>query len=86
MTSYAIVAVMNWNALRDKRCPQCGDKLNSEFHCRTLDCNFKTTKQKFQKIVETLYKPQKTKPILTSDMLHKMNNFDDFPSNKLYIW
>lgn len=52
---------MNWNNLKNFECPKCSsmlDEVGSTVRCESLDCDFACSKQKFDQIVESLYKPK----------------------------
>ena len=57
---------MNWNNLKSAKCPQCGFNLTHStfdmvYKCMNDACkpDFKISNEKFESIVNSLYKPQK---------------------------
>jgi len=70
---------MDWNKLKDNRCPKCwaplrDDRLSFMHECGRDGCDFKISNEKFDKIVSDLYKP-KTKRCGTFDQnLSDLNN------------
>ena len=57
---------MNWDNLRENRCPKCGRRLNPKlvfgmFHCIDVICNFMITPKRFKDIVNSpkRYKSEK---------------------------
>ena len=75
---------MNWKALKNNRCPNCGELLVStlptirETGCATINlmecdtCDFRISKEKFEKIVNDLYKPKKN--LVSKDNMEELNN------------
>ena len=59
---------MKWRNLKNNKCPQCTSSLMFEIklgnHLSCTKCNFGISMEKFEKIVNDLYKP---KPIEISD-------------------
>lgn len=51
---------MNWNNLKNNQCPKCKHFLegNARYHrCTNSDCDFVCSVQKFNAIVNSLYRP-----------------------------
>lgn len=51
---------MNWNNLRNNKCPDCGHMLEAStkfkgYMCADENCNFKVTEKRFSEIVKSLY-------------------------------
>ena len=70
---------MNWKALKNAECPQCGKKMKDAFVLENpyyCTCGFKISQEKFEKIVKDMYAPkQKTTEFLTEDeRLSELNN------------
>lgn len=52
---------MNWNALKNYKCPKCNSALKDigNYHaCTKTGCAFSINKQKFESIVNDKYKPK----------------------------
>jgi len=57
--------MMKWNFLKNNRCPKCNSPLENlqAFHkCSSKMCSFSCSKEKFDEIINNLYK-RKIKPI-----------------------
>jgi hypothetical protein len=71
---------MNWKALKDSKCPQCG-KLMVDAFIKTnpyyCECGFKISQEKFEKIVGDMYKPKtkSTEYQSEDDRLSELNNY-----------
>ncbi len=77
---------MNWNNLKNVTCPDCSRGLSKQdgFY-RCFGCNFRIGHQKFDTVVNNLYKP-KTQD---ADNLSELNNLghekiaEDFSDSKI---
>lgn len=52
---------MNWDRLKDMRCPDCGAILinkQDDSHIRCCLCNFKIRHLRFEEIINGMYKPE----------------------------
>lgn len=78
---------MNWPALKNMRCPKCGNALKKSgmldimYEC-IGECEFKIGDAKFTQIINDMYKPRK---VMTDEQrLSELNNYgrkkitDDF--------
>lgn len=57
------------------KCPKCGGSISALLYCKDLDCGFSISKEKFDVIVEDLYKPKFRRQIATDENLSDLNNF-----------
>ena len=66
---------MNWNALKNYKCPKCDRDLQKQFnklgHSCTA-CGFYITPEKFDSIIVSLYKPKRFRT--EEDNLSDLNN------------
>lgn len=52
---------MNWKNLKDNACPKCKCPLEEDgdsHRCSSLDCDFSCPHEKFESIVNSLYRPR----------------------------
>ncbi len=69
---------MNWNKLKDHKCPRCSKKLESskpyvdEFRCSDSHCLFKIKEEKFIEIVRSIYRREDQE--LLRDNQEELNN------------
>ena len=70
---------MNWNNLKNGKCPKCNavvgfESVKQMYTCSNMaeGCDFRIGKEKFEKIVNDLYKP-KNRPSF-NDNLSELNN------------
>lgn len=51
---------MQWKNLKNNKCPKCNDRLSAEsrgkIFCQNIDCGFMITKDRFDHLVNDLYK------------------------------
>ena len=82
---------MKWANLKSMECPKCGDNLiemPNGYQCQqkqelrdgcatALGCQFFITKQKFDEVVSSLYKPrqQSTEFMSEDERLSELNNY-----------
>lgn len=69
---------MKWENLKSNKCPKCSSlltdaKIDKRYSCPSFDCNFTIAKEKFDKIVNDLYKP-KARRCGTSDNFEALQN------------
>ena len=68
---------MNWNNLRDQKCPKCGEKLKLGLMESTMrcsgNCEFEIGSARYLEIVESMSKP-KVKRCGFGDNLAALNN------------
>lgn len=72
---------MNWEKLKEQRCPRSGHKLESgtpfidEFKCSDPHCMFKISEERFGEIVSSLYKKEDKKYVYNAEQnLEDLNN------------
>ena len=69
---------MNWNKLKEKKCPRCDNRLElstpyiDEFRCSGSHCLFKIKEGRFEEIVSSLYKKEDREVL--KDNLEELNN------------
>ena len=65
---------MNWKNLKNNKCPECTSLLLGRNGCEyaCLNCGFVISNEKFEKIVNDLYKPKKFQS--DDDRLSELNN------------
>lgn len=68
---------MNWERLKNMKCPQCGKDLtravsHTGYGC--FNCHFTISKEKFDKIVSDLYKPKQKRCSTFEENLGELNN------------
>lgn len=67
---------MNWKALKNFKCPNCGSQLTQQGITRMMvidcQCGFKITKEKFDRIVGGMYK--RVPPVSEEQKLSELNN------------
>lgn len=54
---------MDWNNLRNMKCPSCGERLTERavgYSCtNTTQCDYKISFERFASIINKMYKPKK---------------------------
>lgn len=78
---------LKWKNLKDGKCPQCSKQMvdafvrTNPFYC---DCGFTISQEKFEKIVNDMYKPksQSTEFMTESERLHELNNYGRKPRSE----
>lgn len=72
---------MNWERLKEKKCPRCGKKLESsapfaeEFRCSDSHCLFKIHERRFEELVSNMYKRSDMRTFREVDRnLEELNN------------
>jgi len=79
---------MIWNRLKNMKCPKCGNDISEVsngkqigYGCQTkgYECTFFVGKEKFNQIIDNMYK--NSKPIFKSEEenLSELNNWTDRP-------
>lgn len=69
---------MNWEALKDFKCPKCGGSLSERetIHmCRDVDCKFFISKERFNQIVNERYDKKQIPEQDPDDRLSELNNY-----------
>lgn len=83
---------MNWKALKNNACPKCESKLlrtplSDTYECSENTCTFSVTAQRFDEIINDMYKP-KVRRCGFEDNFSSLNNFghkkvaEDFSDSK----
>ena len=76
---------MNWKNLKNNKCPKCGELLQSSlekiFSCPS--CDFKISEKKFEKIVNSFYKPKKREEV--KDNFDELQNFGREEASEGYL-
>jgi len=74
---------MNWERLKEVKCPRCGNKLESgtpyveEFRCSDSHCFFKIHERRFEELVSTMHKRNDYKTFREVDRnLEDLNNLE----------
>ncbi len=71
---------MNWNRLKDMMCPSCQGTLIVKkgffqyYHC-SKNCGFNVSSERFDEILENLYRGKKPSNFIEADNLAALNNF-----------
>lgn len=75
---------MNWENLKNNKCPKCGSLLKQleNNHACTSECSFMIGKSKFDSIVNGMYAP-KQKRCGTFDENGNLTDWNNFGHNKI---
>lgn len=65
---------MKWSNLKSMKCPKCGGKVTVLLICSNSFCDFKISKQKFDIIINNLYKTKDDTYYDGRDNLERLNN------------
>lgn len=75
---------MNWEQLKEKKCPRCSSRLESaapyvdEFRCSNTHCLFKIHERRFEELMSSMYKRTDYKTFKEVD-----RNFEELNNLKL---
>jgi hypothetical protein len=75
---------MKWINLKEMKCPKCSNSLyesNGGYACAAVKCEFYIRSERFNKIVDSMYKPKErsTEHMSEEQRLSELNNYGREP-------